>query len=260
MLSPAAFLPLIEGTALEIAFGTWVVDTALEMAQTLHAQGLNLTVSINITAPHLQQPDFAPWMASRLAAAKAFQRQRLDFIARHWLNSRTLADQDFKLSEARLNSALTASRQHIDAAPDNTALLTEEARLSKQLFKLAVDAVEYGEFTRAKRGSGADPANRFLDHGNYLAYGLGATAAWVLGLPHGLAILHGKTRRGGLVFDIADLVKDALVLPQAFISAQRGDDEQAFRQACITRFTQAEALDFMIDTVKAVALAQGMAA
>ena len=49
---------------------------------------------------------------------------------------------------------------------------------------------------RAKNGSGSDPANRFLDHGNYLAYGLGATAAWVLGLPHGLAVLHGKTRRG----------------------------------------------------------------
>ena len=64
-----------------------------------------------------------------------------------------------------------------------------------------------------KNGSGSDPANRFLDHGNYLAYGLGATAAWVLGLPHGLAVLHGKTRRGGLVFDIADLMKDAVILP-----------------------------------------------
>jgi hypothetical protein len=74
---------------------------------------------------------------------------------------------------------------------------------------------------RAKNGSGSDPANRFLDHGNYLAYGLGATAAWVLGLPHGLAVLHGKTRRGGLVFDIADLIKDAVILPQAFISDAR---------------------------------------
>ena len=81
----------------------------------------------------------------------------------------------------------------------------------------------------------------------------------MLGLPHGLAILHGKTRRGGLVFDIADLVKDALVLPQAFISAMRGDDEQTFRQACIDRFSQAEALDLMIDTTKAVALTMGKA-
>lgn len=30
----------------------------------------------------------------------------------------------------------------------------------------------------------ADLANRFLDHGNYLAYGLAATAVWVIGLPH----------------------------------------------------------------------------
>lgn len=198
--------------------------------------------------------------AQRLEAAKAFQRVRLDCIARHWTNSRPLADSGFQVDEAILLGALESSRRLLDSAEDNTALLTEEARLTKRLFKLAVNAVGYGEFVRAKRGSGTDPANRFLDHGNYLAYGLGATATWVLGLPHGLAILHGKTRRGGLVFDVADLVKDALVLPQAFISAMRGDDEQTFRQACIERFAQTEALDFMIDTIKAVAIKQGSSA
>ncbi len=66
-----------------------------------------------------------------------------------------------------------------------------------------------------------DAANRFIGHGQiYLAYGLGATATWVLGLPHGLAVLHGKTRRGGLVFDAADLVKDAVIL-QAFLWPSR---------------------------------------
>ena len=198
--------------------------------------------------------------AKRLEAAKAFQRVRLDYIGKYWTNSRTLADSGFQVSESVLLDALESSRLRLDSAEDNTALLTEEARLTKRLFKLAVNAVSYGEFTRAKRGSGTDPANRFLDHGNYLAYGLGATATWVLGLPHGLAILHGKTRRGGLVFDVADLVKDALVLPQAFISAMRDDDEQTFRQACIERFAQTEALDFMIDTIKAVAIKLGSAA
>ena len=56
------------------------------------------------------------------------------------------------------------------------------------------------------------------------------------------------------LFDIADLIKDAVILPQAFISAMRGDDEQGFREACIESLVQAEALDFMIDTVKAIAL------
>ena len=144
--------------------------------------------------------------------------------------------------------------RNIELAQDNTELLTEEARLTKALFKLAVDTVGYGDFTRAKRGTGGDPANRFLDHGNYLAYGLGATATWVLGLPHGLAVLHGKTRRGGLVFDVADLVKDACILPQAFVSAMRGDDEQQFRRGCIEALARSEALDFMIETIKQIAL------
>ena len=77
----------------------------------------------------------------------------------------------------------------------------------------------------------------------------------MLGLPHGLAVLHGKTRRGGLVFDAADLVKYAAILPQAFLSAMHGDDEPQFRRHCIEVLTRSESLDFMIDTLKAIALA-----
>lgn len=190
----------------------------------------------------------------RLQAAKAFQRARLARIAAYWPHSRELRDAGFGISAERLLSLLDSSAKAVDAAPDNTALLTEEARLTKALFRLAVLATGYGDFTRAKRGSGSDPANRFLDHGNYLAYGLGATATWVLGLPHGLAVLHGKTRRGGLVFDVADLVKDAVILPQAFISAMAGHEEQEFRRACIAALTQTEALDFMIETLKQIAI------
>lgn len=196
----------------------------------------------------------------RLAAAKAFQQARVARIREQWRH-RALRDAGFVVAAARLDQLLDKTVRQIELAQDNTFLLTEEARLTKALFKLAVDTVGYGDFTRAKRGSGGDPANRFLDHGNYLAYGLGATATWVLGLPHGLAVLHGKTRRGGLVFDVADLVKDASILPQAFLSAMRGDDEQEFRHACIESLTRSESLDFMIDTVKAVALdAAGKAA
>jgi CRISPR-associated protein Cas1 len=189
----------------------------------------------------------------RLAAAKAFQKTRAARIREQW-QQRALREAGFNVNAQRLEQLLERTCRQIDLVPDNTSLLTEEARLTKALFKLAVDTVGYGDFSRAKRGIGSDPANRFLDHGNYLAYGLGATATWVLGLPHGLAILHGKTRRGGLVFDVADLVKDATILPQAFLSAMRGDEEQAFRQNCIEALTRSESLDFMIDTLKAVAL------
>jgi CRISPR-associated protein Cas1 len=141
----------------------------------------------------------------------------------------------------------------VERATDVEQLLVEEARVTRGLYKFAVDATSYGDFVREKHGAGVDRANSFLDHGNYLAYGLGATAAWVAGVPPSLAVLHGKTRKGGLVFDLADLVKDAVVLPQAFLSARNGDDEQEFRVACIENLTRNEALDFMIDTLKSIA-------
>ena len=67
ILTPAAFLPRLQGTELEFTFDAWVVESALCHVRTLLAQGLELPVSINIAAPHLQQPDFAGWMAKQLA-------------------------------------------------------------------------------------------------------------------------------------------------------------------------------------------------
>ncbi|NLR76964.1 type I-F CRISPR-associated endonuclease Cas1f [Leeia aquatica] len=196
----------------------------------------------------------------RLAAAKQLQQARLLRIRECWGDNRKREETGFKLDTTLLEAQLQAAEEDILNAADHASLLAAEARLSKQLFRLAAQATQYGDFTRAKRGSGADPANRFLDHGNYLAYGLAATATWVVGLPHGLAILHGKTRRGGLVFDAADLIKDALILPQAFISAMRGEDEQTFRQHCISQLTRREALDDMIELLKTIAEVQGSAA
>lgn len=188
----------------------------------------------------------------RLEAAKQLQTLRLQRLKQEW-SARALREAGFGVDAQRLDALIAQFSPLIANAPDVTALLTDEARLAKALFKLAVDAVGYGEFTRAKRGAGTDAANRFLDHGNYLAYGLGATATWVLGLPHGLAVLHGKTRRGGLVFDAADLIKDATILPQAFLSAMRGDDEQQFRHHCIESMARTESLDFIIEALKTIA-------
>lgn len=192
----------------------------------------------------------------RLDAAKLLQLKRINFIRHHWFQQE-LRNEGFLIDDGDLKHALDKFCEDLPLAQNTMQLLTMEARLSKQLFKYSAKAVSYGGFVRSKRGQGSDPANRFLDHGNYLAYGLGATGTWVLGLPHGLAVLHGKTRRGGLVFDAADLIKDALVLPLAFIAAVRGDDESNFRQACIRSFVKHDALDFIIDSLKEIALNTG---
>lgn len=188
----------------------------------------------------------------RLEAATRFQRVRIARIRGRWTGS-ALTKAGFAVNGVRLESVLDEFESALTAAASPTDVLSLEARTTKALYGLAARAVDYGRFVRAKRGTGTDAANGFLDHGNYLTYGLAATAVWVLGLPPGLAVLHGKTRRGGLVFDVADLVKDAVVLPQAFVSAAAGDDEQAFRHACLSALRDADALDIMIDALKDVA-------
>lgn len=189
----------------------------------------------------------------RLAAAKHFQQLRIAQIERHWTCSRMQREKGFELNTSHLTERLSRFHEGIEGAASQNELMLQEAHLTKTLYKLASQAAQYGDFTRAKRGGGSDSANRFLDHGNYLAYGLAAVATWVTGVPQGLAVLHGKTRRGGLVFDLADLIKDALVLPQAFIAAMEGEDEQTFRQRIITGFQQSEALDFLIVSLQQTA-------
>lgn len=189
----------------------------------------------------------------RLAAAVAFQKVRSEQIRKHWLSATMVREDAFQLDTARTESLLQRFEQSLTQCQNTGELMAQEAVLTKALYKLAATAARYGDFTRAKRGGGVDVANRYLDHGNYLAYGLAATAVWVIGLPHGLAVMHCKTRRGGLVFDVADLIKDALILPLAFIAAMNGEDEQEFRQRCLSNFQRADALDIMIETVQDVA-------
>ncbi|MCO6538816.1 MAG: type I-F CRISPR-associated endonuclease Cas1 [Gilliamella sp.] len=186
----------------------------------------------------------------RLQAAKLLQQTRLNIISECWPQF------DWDVDKTQLAHILTDATQQFTDVDNSQALLAAEGRISKRLYSMANQlTLQDDKFKREQgtRGKSHDPANQFLDHGNYLAYGLGATACWVLGLPHGLAILHGKTRRGGLVFDAADIIKDGIVLPQAFLSAKQGDSEKEFRMACIAQFAQLGALDRIIDTLKQIA-------
>jgi CRISPR-associated protein Cas1 len=188
----------------------------------------------------------------RLEIAKQLQEARIAFIQTIWSKNRDLQNNGFTTKNEYIQSALTKQLTKINEALSVSQLLQSEAQLTKQLYKIAAQSTQYGAFTRERDKT--DIANTFLNHGNYLAYGLAATTLWVLGIPHGFAVMHGKTRRGALVFDVADLVKDALVLPWAFICAHEGATEQEFRQQCLQAFTDSKALDFMFNQVKAAAL------
>lgn len=188
----------------------------------------------------------------RLQAAKQFQHARIAFLRQVWGKDRDLNAEGFDSKEPEISTALEKCDHRIEQARNVTELLQSEAQLTKHLYRIAATRTKLGDFVRTRESD--DTANGFLNHGNYLAYGLAATTLWVLGIPHGVAVMHGKTRRGALIFDIADLIKDALILPWAFICAKEGATEQEFRQQCLQVFTQHKALDFMFEQVQEVAL------
>lgn len=192
----------------------------------------------------------------RLMAAKTFQQARINYLQKVWNKDRDLKGEGFDWNNEKIQSALATFHTRTDAANKQSDLLLTEAQLTKLLYKYAANNTNAAGFTRQHQPdkNSANKANDFLNHGNYLAYGLAASCLWVLGIPHGFAVMHGKTRRGALVFDVADLIKDAIVLPWAFICAKENATEQEFRQQILQAFTDHKALDFMFESVKQVAL------
>lgn len=184
----------------------------------------------------------------RLSVAKDFQKKRYAFLEKVWKKDKGLSDYGLYADEL---DGFSEYAERIDAAESVLKLLAIEAAFTKKIYKYIAQTFNIDGFVRS-HGTGDDMANSFLDHGNYLAYGLSAVTLWALGIPHGFAVMHGKTRRGALVFDVADLIKDAVVLPWAFLCAAEGMSAQEYRQICVEKFTEHKVLDFMFDEVKSM--------
>jgi diguanylate cyclase (GGDEF)-like protein/PAS domain S-box-containing protein len=67
IVAPATFLPLIEHTGLSASVGDWVLQRGLEQLSQWQSEGLNVTLSVNISARHLQEANFAQRLAMLLA-------------------------------------------------------------------------------------------------------------------------------------------------------------------------------------------------
>ena len=68
MIPPFDFLPIIEGTELEIQVGEWVIGEALTQLDKWREQGIEPEVSVNIASYHLQSPTFFQQLQAALSA------------------------------------------------------------------------------------------------------------------------------------------------------------------------------------------------
>jgi len=92
VIAPAHFLPLIEHTGLSASVGDWVLQQGIEQLAQWQRQGLDLTLSINVSARHLQEPLFAQRLAGLLSRYQQPVAQRLVIEV---LETAALADVDY---------------------------------------------------------------------------------------------------------------------------------------------------------------------
>jgi diguanylate cyclase (GGDEF)-like protein/PAS domain S-box-containing protein len=67
LVAPLQFLPLIENTGLSSRVGDWVIAQALGHLEAWRRGGLEISVGVNVSARHLQEPDFAQRLTELLA-------------------------------------------------------------------------------------------------------------------------------------------------------------------------------------------------
>jgi len=67
LLTPASFLPVIENSELDVRLGEWVLRQSLQQLGNWSQQGLNIRLGVNISAYHIQQPDFLDRLRALLA-------------------------------------------------------------------------------------------------------------------------------------------------------------------------------------------------
>lgn len=263
-------IPIANTTVILLGSGTSITQAAVRMLASagvmIGFSGTGGTPLISATEVEWLSPqsEYRPteymqgWMqfwfddVKRLEVAKQFQAKRIQYLQQVWQKDADIQAQGFYCDDRLVEKAIDAFEGRIASAMNVTDLLTAEAHFTKQLYAYAAQKTQQKNFKRDFDNE--DLANAFLNHGNYLAYGLAATTLWVMGIPHGFAVMHGKTRRGALVFDVADLIKDTLILPWAFIGAKEQMTEQEFRQQCLQSFAKHKTLDFMFEAVKQLSL------
>ena len=67
-MPPGQFLPVVDGHPIAIEIGEWVIESVLQQMETWRAAGLDIPVSVNISAQQLQEADFAARLNELLAA------------------------------------------------------------------------------------------------------------------------------------------------------------------------------------------------
>ncbi|NPA68274.1 MAG: type I-F CRISPR-associated endonuclease Cas1 [Chlorobi bacterium] len=160
----------------------------------------------------------------RLETARLFMKKRVENTKKYY---GILVDEKIIPFIPEYNSISEFFLKRINTAKNVQEILMFEAEYVKEIYKMFT--VNYNtDFTRNHNDTKG--INGILTQLNYLCYSIANVVLYTLGINHTFSVLHGKTRRGALVFDVADLIKDGLSVPFAFYFYHKGiKNDTAFK-------------------------------
>ncbi|MFZ2308405.1 MAG: EAL domain-containing protein [Rhodoferax sp.] len=91
LLAPAEFLRFMDGSDLERPLGEWVIHSALDQASAWQGQGLEVQISVNVSAAHLLDGSFCDFLRNALAHHPELPAGRLELEV---LETAAIADMD----------------------------------------------------------------------------------------------------------------------------------------------------------------------
>lgn len=149
------------------------------------------------------------WMSGRFQNPESLRNQirKTDFY--HLDYAKTLLKYRLKL----LNQLDEETKENINNLTSVENILLFEARWAKKVYRFHAQKYHL-EFSR--KFDGIDHVNERLNILNNALYSLCSAICYATSVSPSIAIIHGDTRRGGLAFDLADLVKTQTIFDLSF--------------------------------------------
>jgi CRISPR-associated protein Cas1 len=197
------------------------------------------------------------WIGNRLEMCEEFMNIRIGLCKKNILSNELLDLETIKRCLYQKSSVGKDPFVKIETGIDTGEQSIErflglEGSYVKNLMSLYREVFLLSDDPTAIKSAGRTELGRMIQHSNYLAYGLASCAIFLTGLSTSFPLLHGATRRGGVVFDVADLIKDSVTLPMAMYAYAQKFDEKEMRRLIVDSFEQVDALGQMLAAIKAL--------
>lgn len=181
----------------------------------------------------------------KLSVAKHFQKRRTELVEELWnVNFKNEFKNELLIYSSNLINGLNKSST-------KTEILGYEANYAKSLYALLAKKYNVSSFRRVPSEK-IDYINELIDTHNYYAYAIAGIVLWTLGIPFAFPVLHGDTRRGALIFDLADIIKDAYLLPLAFDANHNCRDKSEYKKICVDILNTKKVMQLLFNEIKDV--------